>query len=156
MLEIQLPNVFLKTEELKIYHEPVIFTTVLGSCVAVTFHCHWNKQFLACACFHGFLPTQVRSEEPITNTAKYVDQAIETVLSTLTNKGIAPHQIQAGIYGGSNKLNDPYKIGLTNTAIARQVLVDNRIPIIQQNTGGAVSRKIIFNGLTGHVKVVTI
>lgn len=60
--------------------------------------------------------------------------------------------LKAKIFGGSQKFNaktDSLKVGAQNVVVAQQILEEQKIHIVNANTGGAYGRKLYFYTDTG-------
>jgi chemotaxis protein CheD len=150
-----LPFLFLKPGELVVSDGPLIVTTLLGSCVAVTMFS--PRQRLGAIC-HALLPT-CRKEMPCshgqTDAGKYVECAIRLMLEGLMARGVAKNEIEAKLFGGSDMF-DPAEgrsrsVGRQNMETALSMLEGESVRLITQDLGGPRGRKIIFHMHTGEV-----
>jgi len=134
-----------------VYKEPSLVTTILGSCVSVTFHCHAKK---IGAIFHAVLPIMPDKEKtrPIINHFKYVDSSIHYIIHSLQERGIKHNQIEAKLFGGSHIFCDrSIRTGSSNIKTAYEVLAAYKIKIISSDIGGNRGRNLIFISNTGEV-----
>lgn len=141
--------------------------TVLGSCVAVLFY---NKRTRTSAMCHAQLPTKAfetdktngftPSSHPIDSMYnKYVSYAIKSMLQSFRKLGISNNEIEVHLYGGANMLglnNDRPRIGEQNIAMARHILLSNRLYIITEDIGGTRTRAVTHLSDSGLTKVITI
>jgi chemotaxis protein CheD len=129
---------------------PALITTVLGSCVAV---CLWDKQTLTSGMTHFLLPgTPMDSPD----NANRGITSTRLLVRSMINRKIDLTGVEAKVFGGCNSLyrnNDIYKIGERNVAVAFEVLKEYDIPVKAHHTGGAYGRKIVFNTVTGKVRM---
>jgi len=150
-----IPFLFLKPGELMVRDEPMIVTTLLGSCVAVTMFC--PRLHLGAIC-HALLPA-CREETPCRQghgrTGKYVECAIRIMLEKFQAHGVARSEIDAKLFGGSDMFDKggarSKSVGRQNMEMALGMLEDNAIRVVTQDLGGARGRKIIFHTHTGEV-----
>ena len=85
---------------------------------------------------------------------KYGNIAIEKLIKKLISYGSEKKNLKAKIFGGANlfvRQNEIFKIGERNIQIAKDVLHEHKLPIVNQNVGGIYGRKIIFQTNTGVV-----
>lgn len=128
-----------------------IIRTVVGSCVAI---CLWDgeKRFGG---MNHFLYPQILEKGK--TTAEYGNVAIPALVKLLENLGSVRKNIVAQIYGGG-KLHNVKKntVGEENISIARKQLRKQKIPIISEDVGGRMGRKIIFDTESGQVAVLKV
>lgn len=138
-----------------ILDKPTLVSTVLGSCVSVTFHCPEKK---IGAIFHAILPVMPEKEKEmwVKNNYRYVDSSIRHILWALNRRGVKPEQIEAKVFGGaqvnSGGGNSP---GMTNIRVAVEILAELNIKILASDVGGRRGRNLIFVSDTGEVFVKT-
>ncbi len=122
----ELPQVYLKPGGLPVMREPRIVSTVLGSCVAVTFH---NARLHVSAIRHG--PGRASSgagkEE---GQFQFVSDAMPDMAMQFAGRGLGSRNVQA----------------------VRELLEDASFPIRASNVGGDRGRKILSNTSTGDVR----
>ena len=134
------------------YTDPTLVRTVLGSCVAVTFHSPERKMG---GIFHALLPSWKEYEDaPPTGLTvyRYADSAIEHLIAEFAKHGVAPRKLVAKIYGGANALFDA-KISVAgrNVKVAMETLAKSGVRVSASSVGGAKSRKLVFRSDTGEV-----
>ena len=149
-----LPFLFLKPGEILVSHEPMIVTTLLGSCVAVTMFSPKLRMGGIC---HALLPTR-RSDLAIkghSEAGKYVDWAIRLMLEGFLACGLQKYEIEAKLFGGSDMFETSEgrsaSVGRQNMEKALTVLEDESVRLITKDLGGPRGRKIIFHTHTGEV-----
>ena len=136
-----------------VYERPTAVSTVLGSCVAVTFHCPQEK---IGATFHAVFPYWSNHKQSAVNTNpyKFVDSAIITILRLLFEKGVSRDNITAKVFGGaSGQFRGQMVPGEVNVNAAFEVLSAERIHVDASDIGGVHGRNIIFITSTGEVFV---
>ena len=147
-----LPVVFLKPGEAYVSERPTVVTTVLGSCVSITFFSPGSRLGAIC---HTMLPKGGTSGEEF----KYVDLAVKRLLYIFERYGVYRHEIEIKLFGGSNILvrsggrAGTRTIGEQNIRAALAVIEEERLTLISADTGGSSGRKIIFYTHTGKVLV---
>lgn len=130
----------------------IMLVTVLGSCIAVCLrdpvnHVHGMNHFL--------LPDAQDIPNPNMSPASYGVNAMELLINDMLKMGAERHYLEAKIFGGSNALyNDNIpNTGEKNKAFILNYMALERIPVIAQDIGGNVPRKIYFLPGTGEVKL---
>jgi len=123
--------------------EPCQIKTILGSCVAI---CLWDKRRSAGGMNHFLLPA---SREGQAASLRFADEATKVLLEQLRSLGCRAPNLRAKIFGGAAlfQLRDRYatSLGAKNVAAALDLMKSAGIPVIAQETGGAMGRKVIFN-----------
>lgn len=142
--------------ELVVTTEPVVISTVLGSCISVClFSKGAGKGTSAGGMNHYALPTLTK-ESPDDNPLRYGDHAIKTLIEELTKlTGLSPSSFVAKIIGGSHSIaseQSPQLVGDANVKVARKILSDFNIKIIGEDVGGSMGRKVLFHIQTGRLQ----
>lgn len=119
--------------------------TILGSCVAI---CLFDKLKSIGGINHFMLPLWNGNGLA---SPKYGNIATEKLIEKMLKNGAERENIVAKIFGGSNQMESSMNIGQRNIDIAKEVLNQNNIKIIAENTGGNVGRKLRFDTGTGQV-----
>ncbi|HCL56412.1 MAG TPA: hypothetical protein DHW82_05320 [Spirochaetia bacterium] len=146
MKEIQiLPGELFFTEE------EYQITTILGSCVSVTF---FHSQTKSAGIFHALMP--YFNDRKSKNPFDYIDYSMNYLLEKFQKKKISLNELEIKLFGGSNmfSLDDQkkiYSIGSHNVETAKELLKARNLEIMIEDTGGSSGRKIIFNTSTGDV-----
>ena len=138
-----------------VFKKPTVVTTVLGSCVSVTFYCRAKK---IGAIFHAILPLMPAEEQnmQMKNHYKYVDTSILRIIRSFNSRGIKHSQIEAKVFGGAQAIfKGKIKPGPTNIRIDFEMLANNKIPILASDVGGDKGRNLAFITNTGEVFVKT-
>jgi chemotaxis protein CheD len=119
-----------------------LISTVVGSCVAVAL---WDckKELGAMA---NFLYPLVKDKSQA--VVLYGNVAISCMISLFIGEGSQPEHLTAQVFGGAvNPLGGCEEIGLENVRVAQKLLESKRIPIISEDVGGTMGRKIVYNTL---------
>ena len=148
------PNVYLYPGRIFTSVEPMVVSTILGSCVAV---CLWDPSAAVGGINHFLLPSNPSrgASDP-----RYGDTAMTRLIDSMVERGAATRRLVAKIVGGASVL-DAFagarkSIGDQNVAIAREFLSRLDIRITGDQTGGRKGRKLLFhtgNG-TAYVKEI--
>ena len=135
-----------------IFADPLEYqiSTVLGSCVAV---CLWDRVIRKGGMNHMMLPFW--NGEGLASP-KYGNIAMEKLLGKMLSIGCHKEHLIAKVFGGANVTGtglEVFMIGDRNIMLALQMLEEFRIPVVANDVGGRVGRKIIMNSASGVVMV---
>lgn len=136
--------------------KPVILTTVLGSCVCVTFHHPGRK---AGGMFHAMLPDKGLRRSSGTRACTFADLAVAAMLERFCQAGMIPAELIVKIFGGANTMEAGYgssnldmlDVGRKNVNTALAALAANGLAPSSSDVLGAVGRKLFFSTATGEV-----
>ncbi|GAB7082078.1 chemotaxis protein CheD [Megalodesulfovibrio paquesii] len=167
LLDSSLPVMHLRISECIFTRKRCLVTTVLGSCISVTFHHAESGMSAIC---HAMLPQSdggFKGRELGDHGAcRFVDVAITVLLNRFRRCGIAPKTLDAKLFGGACTLlgRSPVSaarlesgaywnlnIGGRNVDVARRMLAEAGIPIRGEHVGGALGRKLFFHTESGDV-----
>ena len=145
--------VFLKPGQIMVSSEPVLVTTLLGSCVAVTIFSYRLRLGAIC---HAQLPGNGDVFDGVQDgpDGKYVDTAIRAMLERLLHQGALRGELGAKVFGGADMFDGRGKlrtVGWQNAEMALRVLAHESVRVATQDLGGERGRKIIFHSHTGEV-----
>lgn len=143
-----LPSRYLFPAEIFVSREPIMVSTVLGSCIAV---CLWDSRLAIGGMNHYLLP--LWNGDGLA-TPKYGNIAIRQLVEKILAQGAERKNLQAKIFGGAamwDNSNGLFAIGLRNIELSQQQLKELQIPVIASDVGGTLSRKIFFNTGDGSV-----
>lgn len=129
---------------------------LVGSCIAIGF-LHKNRSI--CGLAHCLLPDSKSKTFEI--GARYVDQAIHSLLQLMEVQPDETRALRAIVVGGGNmtkpKGSDPKQmVGVSNAQFAKKTLRQKRIRIMHEDIGGMHGRKIVIDTATNdfHVNVI--
>ena len=136
-----LQQAYLHAGHMVVSREPCRVTTVLGSCVAVAL---WDPSSGIGGVNHFLLPQG-------SDSARFGNVAVRTLIREVVAAGGRRRLLQAKLFGGACVLR-AFKHGGTGTAhlgrknveVARQILIDEGIPVTAEDTEGDRGRKLIF------------
>ncbi len=146
-----LKRVYLKPGELFVTREPVLVTTILGSCVSVTM---FDRQTGTAGICHATLPDGGGSDN-----FKYVDAAVRYMLKYFRKLGITLPSIQVKLFGGSDMFSTGQAgtrnitVGWQNISAATRCLAGCGLVPVAADVGGRKGRKLLFTTDTGAVYV---
>jgi len=154
--ETGLPRLFIKPGELCFSREPLVVTTILGSCVALTmFH---QPTRIGALC-HALLPS---GPAPLLSKAvhqrgfRYVDSAFQAMVTLFERASIPLKQVKFKLFGGGDVLAGGAdcvqpSVGQQNLEVALNLLAEWGMFLTAQDTGGNCGRKVRFFTHTGDV-----
>ncbi|MBU1003206.1 MAG: chemotaxis protein CheD [Proteobacteria bacterium] len=132
--------------------QPTAVSTVLGSCVAVTFH---DPVRQVGAVFHALLPNW--SDYPKGKSQgefKYVDAAIQHFANAMYLHGASRANLVCKVFGGANAMfKEQFGMGQKNVLSAFKTLESERLRVAASDVGGDRGRKLVFITHTGEVFV---
>ncbi|HBA70863.1 MAG: hypothetical protein A2X85_16260 [Geobacteraceae bacterium GWF2_54_21] len=142
-------NIYLKPGEVVVTLKPVLVSTVLGSCVAVTLFSP-DRGFGAIC--HAMLPNASGQSKDM----RYVDAALLYIYRKAQECG-ASQKLVVKLFGGARVLNvgsaesTGYSVGEQNVARALEVIASLGLSVAGGDTGGLVGRKLFFCTRDGDV-----
>lgn len=152
------PKVYLQTGDCFLGVQPTLVNTVLGSCVAVTMHTP-VRGGIGAIC-HAFLPDSslYRSQSKDPQVCRFVDTALENMLSSFLRLKITPEDLAVKVFGGASCLlrGDNctlYEIGRLNVDAVHKRLAEYGIRPVRTACGGRQGRRLMFLTHTGDVWV---
>lgn len=125
----------------------VVFTTVLGSCVAVCLHDAGS----GVGGMNHFLladPAPVANEDPRL-LSRYGIHSMELLVNAMLKRGAARSALRARVFGGATMRSGLGDIGGRNIRFARQFLANECIPILGEDVGGTSARRVDFRPAQG-------
>ena len=129
--------------------EPVLLTTILGSCVAM---CLWDDV----AGLGGVNHFLLAEASEAGGSPRYARPAFVELRDQLVALGASPWRLRAKLFGGASLnpgASGASAIGLRNVEAARRLLEQAPIPVLAEDVGGCHGRKLIFETHTGHAWV---
>ncbi|MDD2733522.1 MAG: chemotaxis protein CheD [Desulfuromonadaceae bacterium] len=142
-------HIYLKPGEVMITRTPMLISTVLGSCVAVTIFSASRGFGAIC---HAMLPENTGRD----NDFRYVDTALRHIHNKILEYGIGSDLV-VKLFGGAQVLdvraNDPSRltIGDQNVSKAEEELKSLGFSVTARDTGGLLGRKLFFCTRSGDV-----
>jgi chemotaxis protein CheD len=132
------------SEQLHVAVNATEIVTVLGSCVAV---CLFDTKSKISGMNHYLLP--LWNGEGL-KSLKYGNISTERLIEGMLSVGADLKTMQAKIFGGAViNLNETLSVGPRNVQISIDILLQYRIPIVSQDTGGGQGRRVIFSNEDG-------
>ena len=118
---------------------PLVIQTVLGSCISVCLH---DRQRSIGGMNHFQMPRTLDAPR----TAKFGEPSTQGLIRSLLDFGSRQGDLVAQLYGGASLPEKPLSLEVSNDNIlvAREVLAHYRIPILSEDVGGFLGRKLLF------------
>jgi chemotaxis protein CheD len=121
--------------------------TLLGSCVAV---CFYDPKLRLAGMNHFLLPSRASRNLADEDIVLNGDYAMEVLRNAMYAKGAQSARLVAKAFGGGNIVSSiNMAIGERNAEFAREWLDREGIPLVGSDFGGAWSRKVIIDPVTG-------
>jgi chemotaxis protein CheD len=136
-------RVYLSPGQLFTSGDHVQVTTILGSCVAV---CLFDSEAEVGGVNHFLLP-QGAPPSP-----RFADHATTLLLRGVLALGAERGHLRAKLFGGAcvlEALRTSSALGARNVEVARERLCAEGIPVVAEDTGGDLGRKLIVEVRTG-------
>ena len=133
--------------------EPVLLTTILGSCVAV---CLYDPVTGIGGMNHFMLP-DARPDGPL--PSRYGVQAMELLINRLMQLGAERRRLEAKAFGGANVLSafaGERSVADANVAFIRKFLATEGIPLVAERLGGSEPLEVRFHTAAGRAQVRTL
>lgn len=116
----------------------LIFTTILGSCVAT---CMWDHVAGVGGMNHFLLPGE---RDDCGESMRYGVNAMELLINGLLQNGASRSRLQAKLFGGAHVIRSLGDIGAQNAEFATRFLNDEGISCVAQSLGGNRARRVRF------------
>ncbi|MBF0328059.1 MAG: chemotaxis protein CheD [Nitrospirae bacterium] len=129
---------------------PYVITTILGSCVSV---CLWDPVLRIGGMNHYLLPFWNGDGLP---SPKYGNIAIPKLIEKMLSIGSQRSNLKAKVFGGGAVLETSgglLNVGERNIMLYKDLLENEKMPVLCSDTGGTQGRKVIFHSDTGEVFV---
>jgi chemotaxis protein CheD len=121
--------------------QPTAVTTILGSCVAI---CLWDPSLGVGGINHYLLPHWAGGAE---SSPRFGNVAFSRLMERLRALGAQPQNLQAKVFGGACVVEAfrGQHLGSKNVEVARRLLQEAGIPVVQEDVGGRKARKLVFH-----------
>jgi chemotaxis protein CheD len=142
-------SIYLKPGEVIVSRHPILVSTILGSCIAVTMFAPDKKIGAIC---HAMFPCNPLGD----GNVQYVDTAIYCVFDKMMEYSRKTDLIVklfggARVLAGGGYVEDRLAIGEQNISQAKRTLADLGLAIANSDIGGLRGRKLLFSMMTGDV-----
>ena len=136
-------RVYLAPGQLFASADRVQVTTILGSCVAV---CLFDNEAQVGGVNHFLLPNGAPP------SPRFGEYAVPQLVGRVLALGAKREHLRAKLFGGAcvlEALRSSSALGARNVETAREWLAAEGIPVVAEDTGGDLGRKLIFEVQTG-------
>ncbi|MFP4390290.1 MAG: chemotaxis protein CheD [Desulfococcaceae bacterium] len=149
-------NVFLKPSEVfigGIGPEAGRVTTILGSCVSVTFFSPRRRIGAICHALLARCPEPAACRTRCAEHGRYVACVLPSLLQRIRTRGVPSDDLACGLFGGSDLygVNGVAAVGRINAETAAAFLASAGLRVRHRDVGGKAGRKLIFNTETGEI-----
>jgi chemotaxis protein CheD len=127
-----------------------VFSTVLGSCVAVCLH---DAMTAVGGMNHFLLPGDDASRRG-RDVERYGVQLMEVLINDLMKLGARRERLQAKVFGGAKIVRGLGNVGAANAEFARTFLSHEGIRIVAADLGGARARRVQFWPVSGRARQI--
>ena len=133
-----------------------IITYALGSCIGITLY---DPAIKLGGLLHIMLPRRSDPNDP--KSYKYADSGIREMIRKLSAFGMVKTRTVVKIAGGAKMFDikgntDFGNIGQRNAAMVKKILMEERMHIKSEDTGGAYARTMLLNVDNGDVVIRTV
>lgn len=132
-----------------------LVTYALGSCVGI---CLYDPLLGLAGMVHILLPCQ-KDAVNRSNSYKFADAGIRSLIGDMESLGAKKERMTAKIAGGASMfktLEGHMDIGDRNIKAARSALLQEKIPLLSEDTGKDYGRTIYFSAETGRLTVKSV
>jgi chemotaxis protein CheD len=139
------PRHFLYPGQVFATRDPIVISTILGSCAAV---CLWDRHKKAGGMNHYLLP-EGQADGP--NRLRYGNIANPELLRQVLALGCEVRNLQAKVFGGSSAfaVNLSQSVGTRNVDLAESFLRSAGIPVVERDVSGKHGRRLVFQVADG-------
>jgi chemotaxis protein CheD len=130
-------------------HPGEVFTTILGSCVAV---CLYDPRAKVGGMNHFLLPGDQGGST--TDVSSFGLNSMELLINGLLKKGANRNRFEAKVFGGGKMIERLSDIGSKNAEFAMEFLSFEGIPCVSKSLGGVKARRLRFWPVSGHVQMM--
>lgn len=135
--------------EFQVSNDPnVVFTTLLGSCVAA---CIRDPAALVGGMNHFLLPGD-ESMTKAQEAERYGVHLMELLLNGLLKAGAKSQRLEAKLFGGAKTMKGLADVGSQNAGFAERFLRNEGIKVVGSSLGGEQGRRIQFWPVSGRAR----
>jgi chemotaxis protein CheD len=121
----------------------IVFSTVLGSCIAA---CIYDPENGVGGMNHFLL---ANARQGGAANARYGIHAMELLINGIMKKGAVRSNLKAKVFGGAKMSANLSDIGASNADFVQRFLRDEGIPCISSSVGGTSARRVRFHACSG-------
>ena len=134
--------------ELFVTSEDVVITTVLGSCVSA---CVRDAARGIGGINHFMLPAVLRGDTG--DSARYGVYALECLVNQVLGRVGRRSNLEVKVFGGGRVIDAGGDIGRSNIDLVHAFFAAENIPILGEDLGDAVARRVRYWPLTGRAQI---
>ncbi|MBI5893042.1 MAG: chemotaxis protein CheD [Deltaproteobacteria bacterium] len=138
-------NIILDIGDIVVPNEPAILETILGSCVST---CLWDEKLHIGGMNHFMLPKITRDVK----SGCVGTESIKQLVNALLKMGSNMKHVRAKLFGGNRVIQGfsyDLDVGRENVRIAKDMLKEYKIPIINEFIQQDYGIKLVFHTDTG-------
>lgn len=140
----------LKQGDYLVSDEPILMTTVLGSCVSA---CVFDPVAKIGGMNHFLLPDAGNSDLG-SGSFRYGVHAMEILVNTLVKKGASHQRLQVKVCGAADVVSGiTNKVGACNEIFIRRYIRTENLTLAAQDLGGLSPRRVVFNPQDGRLRI---
>jgi len=156
---VALAEVFLQPGEVFLAREPTIISTILGSCVGITFRCARLDLGALCHSILPRFPGAIAGNAGLAAGYRYVDFCIRDLAAQFDSLGARRSEVEVKVFGGADVLfvdiaNTRPTVGRQNSEEAIRTLAEEGFRVVASSMGDVFGRKIRFDTGNGEVRLV--
>lgn len=125
-----------------------VLMTVLGSCIAV---CARDPDAGVGGMNHFILPGEENSSCDAKDASRYGVCAIRQLIEAIVHAGGRREHLEIKVFGGGNVTQSSNAIGSKNVQFLRSFLAREGLPIVAEDLGGSLPRRVHYYPLLGKV-----
>ena len=138
--DVQLFEYFLSPGYIYLSRDPSLISTVVGSGIAVAV---WDDS-MRYGGMNAFLYPS--AEADVEHTPLYGEVSVNFLVRMFLEEGSKKKNLKAQLFGGASSGDRACtRFALKNVQTARRVLRLSGIPILSEDTGGHMGRKVVYN-----------
>lgn len=133
--------------------------TFVGSCVAI---CLFDVKAKVASMAHVMLPKKINEKQSASEgeQGKYADAAIAHMVNEMVKLGADLKRIQAKMAGGAAIFSHEsetglFNVGPRNISTIKQILKENNIPLVSEDTGANFGRWVKFSLNSGEMTITS-
>jgi chemotaxis protein CheD len=150
------PEIYVQPGEAHLATEPVLFRTVLGSCVGVIFLAPRRGIGALCHPMLPEFPKKLKGQMSWEQSCRYVDFTIRDMAQRFDELGVPRRDVQIKLFGGGDVLlmtggSMRPTVGRLNCEAAIRVLEEEGLDVVASSLGGTSGLRIQVHTGTGEV-----
>lgn len=146
-----MPRVPIRIGGLHVSNEAIIMDAILGSCISA---CLYDPVHRIGGMNHFMLPKSIDLRDP--TSTRYGVYAMEMLITSLVKLGARQGNLEAKIFGGGHVLKIKENLSgvpQQNIEFIRKFLAMENIPVVKEDVGGYLPRRVLFNPYNSKVSL---